>query len=227
MATSISSRRYNELFRTRDMICSKCNVNIQGIGDWMSGNNNRKICYNCLSPLCSDCRRDDVLDVGFCLQSCNTCNKTYCTDCVTSTRCTNCSDTKCKECGDMEACDECGNTHCEDHLNSCAGCNRTRCVDCVSYYRCDVTDCPSENCADCYDGKEGNVNCCDDCPYSYCNGCKVRHAKKYGVEDRCSVCTVDIVPLLLQQQVTLTKENEELAKDNQELREKVNSMSLS
>ena len=29
-------RRYNELFSTRDMICSKCNVDIQGIADWLN-----------------------------------------------------------------------------------------------------------------------------------------------------------------------------------------------
>jgi len=66
-------RRYNELFSNRrDMICSKCNEGIQGIDDWMYGNRNRKICYDCLTPLCSNCR-DGVNDESFSLQLfCNT-----------------------------------------------------------------------------------------------------------------------------------------------------------
>jgi len=221
-------RRYNELFSGRNMICSKCNAEIQGISSWILGNHNRKICYDCLAPLCGDCSLDNLND-GFCLHCCITCDKTYCTDCVKSTRCNcnDCLDTKCKGCGDMEECDECGVASCENCLNTCGGCNRTRCVDCVSYHRCEERGCFNGNCEDCYDGKEYDVKYCEQCELAHCNGCKIGHVKKYGVEGGCSACVMEIVPLLLQQQVKLTKENEELAKDNQELRDKVESMSLS
>ena len=127
----------------------------------------------------------------------------------------------------MEECDECGVASCENCLNTCGGCNRNRCVDCVSYHRCEERGCFNGNCEDCYNGKEYDVKYCEQCELAYCNGCKIGHVKKYGVEGGCSACVMEIVPLLLQQQVKLTKENEELAKDNQELRDKVKSMSLS
>jgi len=230
-------RRYNELFSTRrDMICSKCNLVIEGIDDWMQGNHNRKICYDCLAPICSDCNdysRENVLNGGFCIQSCNTCDKTYCTDCVTSTICTNCLDTKCKECGEMEVCDECGEATCENCLNTCDGCNETRCDNCVSFLQCQGDNCGKGHCEDCYNGEEYDVKACGDCISTFCTDCNLDLIKTHGLE--CRACAPETVPLTLmlddiakhrEEIARLRKDNEEMAKENEELREKLKRISL-
>jgi len=229
-------RRYNEQFSTRVMICSKCNEDIQGIGDWMCSNHNREICYDCLAPICSDCNdysRENVLNGGFCIQSCNTCDRTYCTDCVKSTSCTNCLDMKCKGCGEMELCDECEDATCENCLNTCGGCNRTRCEYCVPYRQCQGDNCGKGHCADCYNGKEYDVKACEECNSTFCTDCNLDEIKKLGIE--CRDCAPDTVPLTLmldeiakqkEENSKLRKENEEMAKENEELRKKLKHISL-
>jgi len=226
-------RRYNELFSTRrDMICSKCNVIIQGIDDWTDGNHNfhnRKICYDCLKPLCSDCRRDDEMNPGFCLQSCNTCNKTYCTDCITSTRCTNCSSTKCKECGDMEECNECGVALCVGCLYTCENCNLSQCENCLTLLHCEDIMCtPKVHCEDCYNGKEYSITYCGECGMKYCLECKVDKVKTYGDDGigACRGCAGDVISLIVEEMTKLRSENEELTKEVEDLRAKVERTEL-
>ena len=225
--------RFNELFSTRDMICSKCNVEIRGVSNWMSDHNIQidKTCYDCLVLVCGDCRRDDVANDGFCLQSCTACDKAYCTDCAPVTRCASCSEAYCKGCGAMEACDGCENANCRYCLCSCDSCYRTRCTDCASFYRCGGRDCTNQNCEECYNGNEySSVKYCGECENEYCNGCSLKHVKTYGADECCSGCVGNVVPLLLQQNTKLSKEVEEMAKlrkENEELREKVESVSLS
>jgi len=221
-------RRYNELFSTRRvMICSKCNEDIQGIGDWMCGNQNREICYDCLAPICSNCNdysRENVLNGGFCLQSCNTCDRTYCTDCVKSTSCANCLDTKCKECGEMEICDECQEVACEDCIFTCDGCNRTRCETCVSYRHCEGNYCAKSHCQDCYDGKEYDVKACEKCASTFCTECNLDLIRKHGVE--CRTCAPDTIPRILDENARQKEEMALLRKENEDLREKLKHMSL-
>ena len=127
----------------------------------------------------------------------------------------------------MKACDECGNANCENCLYTCDCCKMTRCIDCSpdEYHHCG--NCSNQNCEDCYNGKEYSVKYCEECDSENCNDCRLKNVKQHGVEGCCSVCSVDLIPLLLQQQAKLAKEVEGLTKDNQELREKVESMSLS
>lgn len=217
--------RYNIQFLSREISCAKCNEaapDTYRMNDYLIIN---KTCYDCLAPLCGDCRRDDE-NGGFSLKWCNACDKTYCTDCVTVSKCAYCSDKRCEGCA-MKACDECGNANCENCLYTCDCCKMTRCIDCSpdEYHHCG--NCSNQNCEDCYNGKEYSVKYCEECDSENCNDCRLKNVKQHGVEGCCSVCTVDLIPLLLQQQAKLAKEVEGLTKDNQELREKVESMSLS
>ena len=224
-------RRYNELFSTRDMICSKCNEVIHGVSDWMNEYNirNNKTCYDCLAPLCGDCRRDDVFHGGvvFCLKSCTPCDKTYCTDCVSVTRCSSCSEAYCEGCVEMEACDECQEASCEDCLNTCGGCNRTLCGECAEFRHCEGTNCNKAHCRDCYNSDNDNehsVKYCEECESLYCSDCKFVELRDFGV--RCNACAGDVAHLIVEEMGKLRKKNEELGKENEELREKVESMSL-
>ena len=110
----------------------------------------------------------------------------------------------------MKACDECQDASCEDCLNTCGGCNRTRCDNCVSYRHCEGTNCSKSHCADCYNGKEYSVKYCGECDSEYCLECKVKEAKRFGVDDGCRTCAVDIVPVILEENTSLSKENEQL-----------------
>jgi len=198
-----------------------------GVSDWMNEYNirNNKTCYDCLAPLCGDCRRDDAFHggVGFCLKSCTPCDKTYCTDCVSVTRCSSCSEAYCEGCGEMEECDECENSNCRHCLYSCDSCGMNRCTDCAPYHRCEGRNCTNQNCADCYDSEEYSVKYCRECENEYCNGCRLEIVKKYGAGECCSGCAGDVVvPHLLQQVEEMAK----LRKENKELREKVEHMSL-
>ena len=72
--------RYNLQFLSREIICAKCNEAAAPDTYWMDDYCiMNKTCYDCLAPLCGDCRRDDE-NGGFSLKWCNACDKTYCTD---------------------------------------------------------------------------------------------------------------------------------------------------
>lgn len=121
--------------------------------------------------------------------------------------------------------DECENAACDGCLNTCGGCARTRCRDCVSYHRCQGNDCEKAHCEDCFGDEEYDVDHCDDedCLKYFCNSCRLADSK-LGVT--CNRCAAVVVPMLFSENAKLTEEVEELAKDNRELREKVESMSL-
>ena len=188
-------RRYNELFSNRDMICSKCNEDIQGVSDWMNVYHiqNDKTCYNCLATLCSNCRRDDVFHGGdvFSLTRYTACDKTYCTDCVSVTRCASCSDAYCEGLGEMEECDGRENVNCKHCLYSCDSCHRTRCTDCLDYHYCKGRNRINQNCADCYSEEYSSVKYCREC--------------QHGAGECCGGCVGDVVPLLLQQVEDMAK----------------------
>ena len=139
--------------------------------------------------------------VAFVYSLANTCDRTYCTDCVTSTSCTNCLDTKCKECGEMEVCDECEDATCENCLNTCGGCNRTRCEYCVSYLQCQGDNCGKGHCADCYNGNEYDVKACEECDSTFCTDCNLDEIKKLGIE--CRDCAPDTVVSVLNAAISL------------------------
>ena len=80
----------------------------------------------------------------------------------------------------------------------------------VSYRHCEGTNCSKSHCADCYNGKEYSVKYCGECDSEYCLECKVKEAKRFGVDDGCRTCAVDIVPVILEENTSLSKENEQL-----------------
>ena len=229
--------RYNEQFIDRDIICSKCNEDMNGNGIWMDDHTfssermgtvirNKKICYECLEPACRDCA-DGPNDERFFLLCCTYCEKTYCSECVPVLECSRCSDKICRGCEIMKACDDCGEICCEKCLNTCDVCNKTRCEDCAGYNHCGPEDykCRKAHCTDCYNGKEYDVRFCEECQNMCCSSCNLKLIKKNGME--CCACAPDIVPLMLEENAKLSKENtkqkEEFAKlrkENEELRGK-------
>ena len=90
------------------------------------------------------------------------------------------------------------------------------------------------NIEDCYNGKEYSVQWCEECKSQYCLECKVKSVKS-GEGNGC-VCAGDTVPVILEENKKLTKENAELReeneelielrKENEELREKLKHISL-
>ena len=220
--------RYNELFNTRDINCSKCEEDMSNVSHWMEYHTHRwypetrckrmlnnRICYDCLEPICHDCSNEEE----FTLQCCICCEKTFCSDCVPVPECVCCSDRICVECEDMKACGECGEVGCSKCLHTCDICNRTQCEDCVGMNRCGGRDCSKEYCDDCNNEEEYNITSCKECHWEYCVECKLDSVKKGGA-DRCRSCAADIVPLILEENAKLSKENEEMA----DLRREINKL---
>ena len=217
--------RYNELLSTRDMICSKCEEDMLHT-DWMDGHartsnrmgaliRNNNFCYDCLEPICHDCS-DGSNNESFSSKVCTNCEKTFCSDCVPIPKCACCSDEICKGCEDMKACDECEEVACEKCLNTCNVCNRIRCEDCAGICYCGPEDykCSKSHCTDCYNGKEYDVKFCEECENMSCSSCNLKNIKENGMN--CGACAGDVVQLMLD-------EMDKLRKENEELREKVES----
>jgi len=218
--------RFNSFLsiRNQGVNCIRCNAMISlDLGEWLNDwFQNRRMCYECLQgPICNTCTRANN---G--VYSCTRCRKKYCDDCVPRLRCQNCRVTKCSGCGEMGECDECEEALCKSCLNTCVGCGSCCCEDCSTYYWCEGDNCKKAHCDDCYNGEEYDVDYCEDCNSSFCLDCKLGILKKDG-EDACRGCSGDVALHLLKQNTKLVKEVGELTKDNQELRDKVNSLSLS
>jgi len=214
--------RFNRYLHSRtslDLDCSKCNRSMRDNREWLSLLQNTNICYECLKPTCDTCRTMNGRAVF-----CRYCKKTYCTDCIQVPKCMYCSG-KCEGCGDMKACEECGEAICEDCLHSCAGCNRSRCENCVEMYQCE--GCTKTHCEECYNGKEYSVKYCEECRNNYCSECKFNGLKDTYGELRCNACAGDVAHLIVEEMDKLRTKNEELGKENEELRRKVESLTLS
>ena len=223
-------RRYSQQLNNKRLGCSKCNEDLND-NMWL---NNRlvatKICYDCLEPICLECQLLHVNDGNKLLHSCTRCDKTYCRDCALMERCSqrlsNCSNKICRGCQEMNECSECGHISCEDCINTCDGCNRPLCENCAR--RCQDIMCTKLHCDVCYNGKEYSVEYCDECGMKYCLECKVDNVETYEKDGigACRGCAANAIPLIIKEMTKLRSENEELAKEVEELRAKVERTEL-
>ena len=215
------NRRYNDMFTRRSsrLCCTHCKTSMRDNGNWMgTGNLHNFICYDCLKPFCSECADETGEGIGS-LKYCGICEKDYCQECMDIPHCASCCCRKCKGCGgiNMKVCGGCGNSICEDCLNTCDGCNRTCCDDCAPMRHCEGDGCNKIHCENCYNGKEYDIELCEECEKMSCSSCKLSLMKKHGMI--CRACAPYTIPLMLDE---IAKQKEELAqlrKENKELRE--------
>jgi len=173
--------RYSNMFRSRMLNCTQCNVSMREYESWGGdGIYHNHICYDCLKPFCGECRSNEGRD-NF-LSYCETCNKDYCQDCVPFVECSNggCYE-GCRGCIEkyLTACDDCNEKFCKDeHVQTCNVCNKTRCSECVGYLQCggsrtlNDNQCGKAHCAECFDDKDYTVKQWVDTEFEFCIDCE-------------------------------------------------------
>ena len=199
-------QRYNILYNSRRLNCSKCNSEMDNIV-WMRMLQ-YNVCYDCLKPFCDNCTDNDEDEEHGALNFCGRCDKDFCLDCVPTTECIGCQETMLCGCAGR-TCQQCNETKCKECLHTCDGCNRSRCDDCFTYYQCEGINCDKAHCSDCYDGKEYDIKFCEECDSAFCFCCNLGLIKKHGVE--CRACAPETVPLTMMLD-EIAKHKEEMAK---------------
>ena len=176
-------RRYSDMFRSRMLNCTQCNVSMREHESWGGdGIYHNYICYDCLKPFCGECRSNSNEGRYYFLSYCETCNKDYCEDCEPFVECSSgdCYD-GCRGCVEkyLAACDDCNEKFCKDeHLQTCNVCNKTRCSDCVRYLQCvgsrtrNDNQCGKAHCAECFDDKDNTVKQWVDTEFEFCIDCE-------------------------------------------------------
>ena len=168
-------RRYADMFRSRMLNCTQCNVCMREYESWGGdGIYHNYICYDCLKPFCGECRSNE--DRDYSLSYCDTCNKDYCEDCEPFVKCAdgNCFE-GCRGCIEkfLTACDDCNGNFCKDeHVQTCNVCNKTRCSGCVGYRWCEGRGCEKAHCAECFDGKDHTIKQWADTGMEFCIDCE-------------------------------------------------------
>ena len=119
-----------------------------------------------------------------------------------------CGVSKCSHCACWFTCEKCGEGDGEV------------CYECKHKSYCKGRICWKSHCQDCNDGEEYGIKYCEECESSYCLECKVDRVKE-DVTKACRGCAADAVPLILEEMAKLRMENEEVIKENRELKRKV------
>ena len=120
-----------------------------------------------------------------------------------------CGVSKCSHCACWFTCEKCGE-----------GEGDKVCYECKHKSYCEGWICWKSHCQDCNDGEEYGIKYCEECESSYCLECKVDRVKK-DVTKACRGCAADAVPLILEEMAKLRMENEEVIKENRELKRKI------
>ena len=125
-------------------------------------------CYECGSMYCESCN-DDVEPLNYC----DSCEKNYCTKCLSFAGCDACETTNCSGCRSTVVCSQ---TECEfvccsncepDYMQTCEVCGEKTCDDCYMVHTCE--DCNRKRCRSCCE-----VRFCNrfECNWPICNDCQ-------------------------------------------------------
>ena len=184
--------KYHQMMENRRLCCSQCDDVIQYDLEWRRKwyfYINRRF-YGVQNQTCCKCMKH------FCTQHdplvlCTTCRRAYCQSCLPEFEICDvnrCPMGICKECrGELTECEGCEANVCELCLNTCENCNNILCDDCSPFVECDGKGCTKAHCEDCFDGKDYDVSCCDDCARAFCLDCRYLELKK-DLEHACSGC---------------------------------------
>lgn len=162
--------------------------------EYCHGCNPMKLCDVCEKDVCNNC--GTVVD-------CEDCNTSFCDDCAPklgcgcSGKCKGC--VSCVECGELANCYDCSplmcdcweGPRCEDcavragNPDCCSGIRGTACNDCVGFVKCE--GCPKSNCLQCIDGKEYDVEQCEDCGREFCHDCRLSACSEHW-DSACRKC---------------------------------------
>ena len=131
-----------------------------------------KECQDCFDSFCDACSPPDVKKCkcggmnrcNYCA-TCVACNEPHCDDCFPVKLYCDCWDGKhCKDCADMYQAGTC---------NCCLeiGCNK-----CIKVVSCE--GCKKSNCSRCVDGRDYDVEVCEDCGRGFCFDCRLSECAK-------------------------------------------------
>ena len=122
-------------------------------------------------------------------RQCKECRK------VCTSRCGRCG--HCDKCisGTLHPCpannNECGHMICDECTKMCKNCNAKGCEECIDFRECKHKNCCygsiKSHCGKCFDGKEHDVEKCEDCSNEYCDICFCEWA--WGMGD-CDLCDI-------------------------------------
>lgn len=192
--------RYHELMENRRLRCFKCNTIVRSGADdrlWYSTNHQcyglqMWTCYNCLNHFCEEHEGEDT-----CWTRCKVCSKDYCSSCDEMMKdCDKCGDGICKGCWELSKCNGCKEHTCNRCLHACTCCNQMRCSDCLQMRECVGSGCQQggfttprgkKHCLECFDGKDRDVEKCDDCSKDLCRNCRYLNCHE-NWDDACRGC---------------------------------------
>ena len=135
-------------------------------------------CVVCGDDACSECEEQQT--------PCQTCEGTYCSDCITVETCSTCHETHCESCSDMNFCLMCEETFCEGcrTVMYCDACGEGFCENCRPVMHCEK--CGTWECAECTVYHESScceLLCCDECLQT-CSHCGFRNCNDVECEAR-------------------------------------------
>lgn len=178
--------RFNQLFISRTLGCSRCDVSMGNCKNWVLGwpitGDQPRTCYSCTKHFCNLCVDETGQDF---LRQCGISKKYYCSDCVPVSNWEHCPmcgiDMWCSCCEGLW-CEECGVERlgriCSSCLCICECCGKRQCYDCAPNIECE--NCERVICEGCSDGSSDNVRRCDDCCRILCSYCRAGDCKVEG-----------------------------------------------
>ena len=193
IATSVECRRFfcyecetqeeNEPIRKCISICDTCEGdycadcclvrNCDKCGDGKCSKcSTMKECQDCVDLFCEECSPPYV-------QKCQCGGMNRCSECAT---CVACQKPHCDDCFPVKLyCDCWDGEHCKDcadmnQAGSCNCCLDITCNKCIEVVSCE--GCKKSNCSRCVDGRDYDVEVCEDCGRGFCFDCRLSECAK-------------------------------------------------
>ena len=190
--------RFNNSLEARRHTCSRCTVlcHETGAGIGHRHGNQRGLhwkfgvqhfsCNDCRLNFCHDCEADIG---GPYLAFCEICEVEYCDGCNAMKSCTYCEGSICNNCDAVftNLCECWEGPRCQDCAvkagnSDCCG---LVCEDCNGFVQCE--GCLKSNCLRCIDGKEYDVEWCEDCGRGFCHDCRLKECSTHW-DSACRKC---------------------------------------